>query len=330
MGAKKLDQPDYSNDQAVLEYLSEVAKEDEPQALFEEVVRNTKGTIQKIAHRLAFYEKQMNELVDMSAEGVRMESDLFMARTVQDNYMPINSASIGGMEIAGFNIPCTEVSGDWWYYSETENYIFLWIGDATGHGIAPALLTCAANSAMSVIKDLTESPATAMELLNNCLYDTGKGSMMMTAFACTLDKQTGQFTYSVASHDPPFIIRDLNEKTRMKDFIYLNENNSNRLGEKEGSKYSESTGQLQHGDYLILTTDGIPEARNPEGDELGDRKFTKFIVKNILDNKKNDDIKAAAKGILNDVNSFRSYAEQEDDLTLILCTYDSLSGFFNE
>ncbi len=315
------DHPNFEDEQSALAYLSKIAYDDEPLSQLEDFVKKSSGSVQKVAHKLAFYEKQMEELVDMSAEGVRMESDLFMARTVQDSYMPLSHAKIGSYHISGFNVPASEVSGDWWYYTETPTHIFLWIGDATGHGIAPALLTCAANSAMSIIRDMTASPAAAMEVLNTSLYNTGKGSMMMTAFAIYFEKETGNFSYSVASHDPPFIIRNLSEDTKMKDFEYLNENNSSRLGEKDGSKYTESHGQLDDGEILILTTDGIPEMKNPEGEELGERKFSKSIINSLLENR--TETQHAAKAILKDLYDFKGFAEQEDDLTLIICTKES-------
>ncbi|MEN0058912.1 MAG: SpoIIE family protein phosphatase, partial [Bdellovibrio sp.] len=156
---------------------------------------NSSDEVGSLADNFNIMAAEVSRLLEQTAEKARMESELQTAKTVQETLFPETRAQMGPLSIAGFYEPASECGGDWWHYCEVGSKIFLWIGDATGHGAPAALITSAAKSASTIIERLNISPAQALELLNRSIYDVSKGRIMMTFFLASFDKQTGEVVY---------------------------------------------------------------------------------------------------------------------------------------
>lgn len=221
---------------------------------------------------------EVSRLLDETAQKARMESELQTAKTVQETLFPETEAKIGPLSIAGFYEPASECGGDWWHYCQVGTKIFLWIGDATGHGAPAALITSAAKSASTIIERLNITPAQALELLNRSIYDVSKGRIMMTFFLASYDPMTKEFTYANASHEAPYLIKKGDSPLRKKDLIPLNEVNNPRLGQDRDTKYKQTTIQLSPEDLVFFYTDGIPDVQNMEKTSWGEREFIKAVV----------------------------------------------------
>ncbi|RYF10756.1 MAG: hypothetical protein EOO40_04580, partial [Deltaproteobacteria bacterium] len=200
------------------------------------------------------------------------------AKTVQETLFPETDAQMGPLSISGFYEPASECGGDWWHYCLVGKKIFLWIGDATGHGAPAALITSAAKSASSIIERLNINPAQALELLNKSIFDVSKGRIMMTFFLASYDPDTQEMTYANASHEAPFLIKHSEGTLKKKDLVPLNEVNNPRLGQSRDTKYKQTTVKLDPNDMVLFYTDGIPEVQNALKVSWGERDFLKAIV----------------------------------------------------
>lgn len=221
---------------------------------------------------------EVSRLLDQTAEKARMESELQTAKTVQETLFPEARAKIGPLSIAGYYEPASECGGDWWHYCQIGNKIFLWIGDATGHGAPAALITSAAKSASTIIERLNISPNKALELLNRSIYDVSRGRIMMTFFLASFDLETGELVYCNASHEAPFVIKKSESPLKKKDLIPLNEVNNPRLGQARDSVYEQTSLKLDEGDSVFFYTDGIPDIQNPGKEAWGEREFIKALI----------------------------------------------------
>ncbi len=222
---------------------------------------------------------EVSRLVLQTAEKARMENELQTARTVQETLFPENNARVGPLSISGFYEPASECGGDWWHYCEVgEKKVFLWIGDATGHGAPAALITSAAKSASTIIEQLNISPAKAMELLNRAIYDVSKGRIMMTFFLASYDPATGLLTYSNASHEAPYLMKKTGNDLTKQDLVPLNEVNNPRLGQARDTVYAQTSVRLKAGEMVFFYTDGISDIQNPSSEAWGERKFIKALV----------------------------------------------------
>ncbi|MFS4457531.1 SpoIIE family protein phosphatase [Bdellovibrio sp. HCB2-146] len=239
---------------------------------------NSGDEVGSLADNFNIMAAEVARLLDQTAEKARMESELQTAKTVQETLFPEARAKIGPLSIAGYYEPASECGGDWWHYCQIGNKIFLWIGDATGHGAPAALITSAAKSASTIIERLNISPAKALELLNRSIYDVSRGRIMMTFFLASFDLETGELVYCNASHEAPFLIKKGEGPLKKKDLVPLNEVNNPRLGQSRDSVYEQTSLKLDAGDSVFFYTDGIPDIQNPSSEAWGEREFIKALI----------------------------------------------------
>ncbi len=263
--------------------------------------------------------EEVSRLLDKTAENARMEAELQTAQTVQDTLFPKNDAKIGPFNIYGDSVPASECGGDWWHYSHVDNKVYLWIGDATGHGVPAALLTSAARAVASVIEGIPDiTPGTALSMLNKAIYSTSKGEMMMTFFLACFDLDDNTLTYSNASHDPPFFLsHEVEGKPKRRDYYPLMEINNPRLGESPDSEYSNYTMNVEEGDRIVFYTDGIVDVKSPEGENWGERRFLKSLGQINVQN-----VDATVNSVFGELNEFRKETPLDDDVTLVVVEFE--------
>lgn len=266
---------------------------------------------------------EVSRLLDQTAEKARMESELQTAKTVQETLFPETQAKIGPLSIAGYYEPASECGGDWWHYCQIGNKIFLWIGDATGHGAPAALITSAAKSASTIIERLNITPSKALELLNRSIYDVSKGRIMMTFFLASFDLETGELAYCNASHEAPFLMKKNEGGTlKKKDLVPLNEVNNPRLGQARDSVYEQTTIQVEPGDLVFFYTDGIPDIQNPGKEAWGEREFIKAL---IAANKDFPGVNDSVERFATSFQAHRQGAPLIDDVTFFVVKNEGLS-----
>jgi len=133
----------------------------------------------------------------------------------------------------------------------------------------------------------------------------------MTLFFLAIEAQTGRITWVRAGHDPVLVYspdKDLFEKLKGEGLP---------LGVVEDWQYLDYQTTLQPGQILVLTTDGVWEARNKKGEMFGRKRF-KEIIRRHAD--------AGAEGIrlaiIDAIAAFRGEAQQEDDITLVVLKFN--------
>lgn len=277
---------------------------------------NSGDEIGSLAESFNKMAEEVSRLLSETAEKARMESELKTAQTVQETLFPNPSAQIGDFKIAGYYEPASECGGDWWHYSQVGDKIYMWIGDATGHGAPAALITSAAKSAATIIERLNTTPSTALSLMNKAIYDVSKGRIMMTFFLACYDLKTKKLVYSNASHEPPFLIKKGEEVLKKKNLIPLNEVNNPRLGQSRDTSYSEVSVQLELHDSIVFYTDGLTDIRNKENEAWGERGFLKALVESGKDFPDPNTIVKRMQGSMAD---FRSKTPLVDDVTYFVC-----------
>ncbi|MES2963385.1 MAG: SpoIIE family protein phosphatase [Bdellovibrionota bacterium] len=277
------------------------------------------GEIGSLAKSFNIMAEEVSRLIGETAQKARMESELATAKAVQETLFPEPHARMGTVQVSGYYMPASECGGDWWHYCENGDKVYIWIADATGHGAPAALLTSATRAVVSVI---TRGPALpvseALGILNRAICETSKGSMMMTFFLACIDKNTGEMTYSNASHEPPLILHKTEAEPSREDFSPLNDVNNPRLGEQIDCIFKESRVQLEPEDQIVFYTDGVIDVKNPEQKQFGERRFLKLLASEMHSASVS---KEALGQVVDKIESFRSDTALDDDVTLILCTY---------
>ncbi len=278
---------------------------------------NSKDEVGGLSDSFNHMASEVSRLLVESSQKARMEGELATARTVQETLFPPPLAQIGNLEICGFYQPASECGGDWWHYCEIGNHVYIWIGDATGHGAAAALITSAARSAAAVIENFNEiTPSQVLALVNNSIHSTSKGNMMMTFFLAAINKETGQITYCNASHEAPFILRS-KRPLEKSDLEVMDGTNGPRLGHERNSAYPEATAQLAEGDMVLFYTDGVPELHNSEDKPWGERRYLKAVfeaTEKLTLNEFHDVLREKMEG-------YRGNRELKDDITFVIIRF---------
>lgn len=278
------------------------------------------GEIGLLANSFNTMAEEVSRLMMETAEKARMESELATAKAVQETLFPESRAQIGAVSIAGHYQPASECGGDWWYYFENGDYVYIWIGDATGHGAPAALLTSAARAVASVVNFGPALPVSqSISILNRAICEASKGKMMMTFFLACIDKRTGEMTYANASHEPPMILKKQDDLARREDFLPVMSVNSPRLGERIDSKFEEGRVFLAAGDRLVFYTDGVVDVKDHSDKVWGERRFLKSLASQFH---AHEAVSESLSGVVTDIQSFREDQALDDDVTLIFVQYD--------
>lgn len=277
------------------------------------------GEIGVLANSFNVMAEEVSRLMKETAEKARMESELATAKTVQETLFPDSNADLGAVQISGYYMPASECGGDWWYYCENGDKVYIWIGDATGHGAPAALLTSAARAVASVIHYGPPRPVSeSLGVLNRAICETSKGKMMMTFFLACIDRRTGVMTYANASHEPPMLLHATDATPSRDDFIPLNQVNNPRLGEQIDCVFKETALQLKPGDRVVLYTDGVVDVKSPEQKTWGERRFLKALANELGQPQA---VSSSLDGVIRTLHEFRSETPLDDDVTLILFDY---------
>lgn len=262
---------------------------------------------------------RVDELVTEARMRTRMETELLMAKTVQSTFFPNAHATLGPLEISGHFELASECGGDWWYYRDLGETVNIFIGDTTGHGVSAALMTSAVYATcFCADRQGNLSPKDYLSLINDTLFSTAKGKLMMTFFMAQIHKNSGRMKYAMAGHEPPMLLRGSTQNISMKCYHYLNEVNGPRLGESPGVQFKEIEIGLNGGDRLFLFTDGLYAASSGKGQELGLRRMHKIVAKALTE--KNDTQKTLEL-IVDEIQQWRSGAALHDDLTAIVMKF---------
>jgi sigma-B regulation protein RsbU (phosphoserine phosphatase) len=202
-------------------------------------------------------------LLEVAEVNRQLERELAIARQIQTSFLPKSSPQVPGFDIAGINLPYSEVGGDYFdFISIVENQTGIAICDVSGKGI-PAALLMAAYRAM-LLAEIRNQFALRIIFakVNTLLHESTDRGKFVTAFYGVLDSKTRVLTFSNAGHDPPILRRADGRVESLSE-------GGLPLGVLPDSRYEERPVGLSTGDVLLLFTDGVSEATNSEGEQYG-------------------------------------------------------------
>ncbi len=256
----------------------------------------------KVIERTLIIENQKEEL----------ERQIEMAQTIQLSLLPRNIPDLHNIQIAYKYQPMMKIGGDFFdiKYSPNDDSLGIFICDVSGHGVPAAFLASMVKMSLSGWYENTKKVVEAINYIYENLKDK-LGTNFITASALDLNLKTGKLTLARAGHLPFIIIKSNGSvKTLLpKGRIILSFLNP---------ECEEMTDDLEKGDLLVLYTDGLTEARNPEtGSMFSDERFMR-----ILSEQRNEDISVLCDSIFEIVSQFSGGCEVlEDDLTLLILKF---------
>lgn len=211
---------------------------------------------------------------------LRREGAMGLAAELQWSLLPPLTFASGAVTLAAALEPAYEVAGDTVDYAVDDHVARIALFDGMGHGldtvqfvaIAVAAYRHGRRSGMSLVDTCLE--------IDRALLHTTRGRSFSTAVLAELDTATGVFTWVNAGHPEPLLIRN----GRLIRTLHVTPRPP--LGmDLRGTAASAHPGvgveQLEPGDSVVLYTDGVTEARSPDGDFFGDERLADLIVRNL-------------------------------------------------
>jgi serine phosphatase RsbU (regulator of sigma subunit) len=239
----------------------------------------------------------------------RMNHDLGIARSIQQGLLPRQSPELANFEIAGWNQPADQTGGDYFdWQALPDGRLAISLGDVTGHGIGPALVTasCRAYARASFLAG--GDPAAVLERLNQLLTDDLPPDRFVTYAVALLDPVRSKLQLLSAGHGPILWYRLAMDEIRSLDAQGI------PLGLIPGIEYSHATETaLAPGDMLVLVTDGFYEWENPQGEEFGLTRLQE-VIRESCDYPAGEVIQRLHASLMN----FSRGTEQKDDLTAVV------------
>jgi sigma-B regulation protein RsbU (phosphoserine phosphatase) len=213
-----------------------------------------------------------------SEERSRLEFELELSTKVQQALLPQQVADIPGMELAAFSRPAAYVGGDYFdFYRFNDGTPGLVIGDAVGHGLSASLLMASLQASLRILVPDHDFPAEVMRRLNLLFYHNIRMTNFVTLFLARYDSTTRILTYSSAGHNPALL---LHRKADRQDSIEWLEPTGAAIGLVEEFEFGEASVRLSPGDILVLYTDGVTEAMNPQREEFGSQRLAELVKQN--------------------------------------------------
>ncbi|NLW51077.1 MAG: SpoIIE family protein phosphatase [Candidatus Brocadiaceae bacterium] len=243
----------------------------------------------------------------------KVKHSLELAMQIQQNLLPRQAPQVEGFEVYGQTRYCDETGGDYFDFIDLApmglKALGLVVGDVSGHGIPAALLMASARSVFRVHAGSSpREPAAAIRALNRSLVHDTMAESFMTLFYALVDIPERTLHWTTAGHDPAILIRRAGGRTEQLGSPAL------PAGLFEEADYTSSGPvRMESGDVMIIGTDGIWEARDPEDNLYGHERLHATLAACR---------EASAEGIfeaiMESVTEFSAGRPAEDDITLVV------------
>ena len=261
-------------------------------------------------------------LVSSLVEQERLKQELELGRQIQESLLPKESPVIPGLRVAGLMSPAKEIGGDYYDFVELpavapspqggegrSEGLAIVIGDVSGKGVAAGLLMSMAKTAIHTLSQEEASPRNVLLRTNQILVKHIASQKFMTMLYFRYDTNSRLLTYSSAGHEHILIYRasSRNVESIISGGFMLGmiPDIANFLEDRQLT--------INPGDKIVLYTDGVTEARNPQEDLFSLERLIELVNKHGP--KPADTLMSSIK---EEVYSFIGTREQYDDITLVV------------
>lgn len=257
---------------------------------------------------LLFHRIEMNQKAYFQVENEHklIQNEIEIARNIQRGILVHDFIDDDRLSLHATLVPMQSVGGDLYDFYRDGDYVTFIIGDVSGKGLPAAMFMSATITLFRATVKHHLSPKVIMGEINSTLSSNNSQMMFVTAFIGQLHLPTGQLTYCNAGHLPPLIVRD--GQCRWFEMREVNV----ILGLDETYQFTEQSMTLEHGEQIIVFTDGVTEAENSRHELLG---FDLLLERLQAAQQPIDD-----QTVYDVVCRFSADAEQSDDIAIMNIT----------
>jgi sigma-B regulation protein RsbU (phosphoserine phosphatase) len=245
----------------------------------------------------------------------RIQRDVEIAGDIQKRLQAPPVGTAGGIEFAGISRPARGVSGDYYdVISIDDNRTVVVICDVSGKGVPAALVMVMVRTIVHLALGRTDDAGEILQMINHGVSGAVELDRFATASVVVFDVAENRLSYANAAHHPALLMRDGGEAVEAIDADGL------PIGIEESGDYASRTVWFPAGSTLVLFTDGVIEAFNPEGDEFGEERLYSSLQDTSDDLAEDRSSERLLQGIVSRLDGFVAGAPQHDDITMLVCS----------
>ncbi len=238
-------------------------------------------------------------------ESERVTQELRIAAEMQQALLPPAYHLAPHAELFAVTTPCRAVGGDLFdYVMRPDGELTFAVADVAGKGTSAALLNAVVQGLFAAEAESLDAPAVVVTRVNNALCRRAIGARFVTAFYGQLGPD-GDLLYCNAGHNPPFLVSGSGVRRL--------EAGGTVMGLFDHGAYETGRERVAAGDMLVLFSDGVTEAENPAGQEVGDDRLAGWLGQAA-----GKSATEVVDAIQRNLASFCAAAAASDDVTLMV------------
>jgi phosphoserine phosphatase len=239
----------------------------------------------------------------------RVDRELAVAREIQTGVLPREMPQLEGYDVAGLSTPAEETGGDTFDLIPVDGgSLMVLLGDATGHGVGPALSVTQVRSMLRIAVRLGAELDAAFVQINDQLVEDLADNRFVTAFLGLLDPQANRIVYHAPGQGPLMQFHSARDEFEWRGSTALPLGLMDVLSLKEPESF-----ELAPGDIVAVITDGVFEYEDTSEEQYGQDRVADYIRAN-----RERPMMEVAHGLLEDVRKFGTSVPQADDITIVL------------
>ena len=249
--------------------------------------------------------KDMTALRKIAEQAVHMA----LARELQQRYYN-TTASLPGFDIAAAAFPADETGGDYFdFIPQLDGSLYIVIADISGHGFGSALMMAEVRASLRAYATMVPDIPSLLNCVNRSLIGTLRGNRFVTMFLGRIDPQKRSLEYASAGHVSGYLLRSSG------DLGAVLASTAPPLGMFPDEHFHSGCAvPLEHGDTILLLTDGITESTDDDGAEFGAEAALGFIR-----SQQQSTAGELVQGLYRAARTFAGGAPQMDDITSVIC-----------
>jgi phosphoserine phosphatase RsbU/P len=233
--------------------------------------------------------------------------EMGQASEIQQGLLPSEGPELSGYDIAGFNLPCRTVGGDYFdFLRYKDGRLGLFIADVCGKGLPAALMMSSLQARVEMLSESEPDAATALTVLNRHIARRCPPGRFVTAFYGVLSPDRGEVSYANAGHNYPIVLRASGKIELLKGADMV-------MGLFGTVSYQSHCLQLEKGDLLVLYSDGVTEASSLGGSQFGEQGLTSFVTAH-----RSDPCEDLLSKLVDHVREWSGASVLADDFTVVL------------
>jgi sigma-B regulation protein RsbU (phosphoserine phosphatase) len=236
-----------------------------------------------------------------------MAKEMQQAALIQQQLLG-SAPAVDGMDIGAKTVASRACGGDYYdFIKYPDGRVAMMVGDVAGKGMPAALLMSSLQARVHVVFEEPDHLAQKMTRLNKGTCANCPDNRFITFFTCIADPRTGEVVYTNAGHNPPLVVR------AKGGFETLGGAGGMILGILPLAQYQEANVTLAPGDILVLFSDGVTEAVDPDDHDFGEERLANLVA--LLRDRPAAEI---VEEVHRAVHAFTQGAPAADDITVVV------------